>query len=181
MLGISALNDLVKSLVTISASCILDQLAIRIRESLHQTGEAEESSSTDGMDLALCVYDPETRLLQYAGAYNHLYMINNGEMTVIRADKQEIVSKYYDLKPYTNHRVQMKAGDCIYLFSDGFPDQFGGPDFKKYKYKRFREFLLSIHQEPMAEQKRLLAEEFDHWRNLHEQVDDVLVMGFRIY
>ena len=180
MLGVSSLNEIIKSMENCSAAVALDQLAYRVRESLHQTAEAEEDSSVDGMDIALCSLNPDAGILQFAGANNHLYMVRDGEMKVIKADKQDIASKYVNPRPFTNHFVDVQKDDVIYLFSDGFPDQFGGPNRKKYKYGKFRDFLLDIHQEPMSVQKALLADELDQWMGDHEQIDDVLVMGIRI-
>jgi len=180
MLGISSLNEIVKSMENCSAAVALDQLAYRVRESLHQTDEAAEDSSVDGMDIALCSLNPEAGILQFAGANNHLYLVRKGEMEVIKADKQDIASKYVNPHPFTNHFVDVQNEDVIYLFSDGFPDQFGGENRKKYKYGKFRDFLLDIHQEPMSVQKALLSDEFDRWKGDHEQIDDVLVMGIRI-
>ena len=122
-----------------------------------------------------CGYPPICR------ANNHLYIVRDGEMEVIRADKQDISSKYVNPHPFTDHSVEVQDGDVIYLFSDGFPDQFGGPDRKKYKYGKFKRFLLEIHQEPMHKQKELLLKELDGWMGDHEQIDDVLVMGVRIH
>ena len=119
--------------------------------------------------------------MQFAGANNHLYLVRNGEMEVIRADKQDIASKYVNPHLFTNHFVDVQDGDVIYLFSDGFPDQFGGVNRKKYKYGKFRNFLLDIHQEPMQKQNELLGVELDQWMGEHEQIDDVLVMGIRIH
>jgi len=180
MLGISSLNEIIKSLENCSAANLLDQLAIRVRESLHQTVEATEDSSIDGMDIALCSLHPTKGILQYAGANNHLYLIRDREIKVYKADKQDIASKYDPPLPFTNHSIVTKAGDVIYLFSDGFPDQYGGPDRKKYKYGKFRKFLLDIHEEPMQKQRELLGNEFDQWMGEHEQIDDVLVMGIQI-
>jgi serine phosphatase RsbU (regulator of sigma subunit)/streptogramin lyase len=181
MLGISSLNEIIKSMENCSAAVALDQLANRVRESLHQTDDGTEDSSVDGMDIALCSLNPEAGILQFAGANNHLYMVRNGEMEVIRADKQDIASKYVNPHPFTNHFVDVQDGDVIYLFSDGFPDQFGGESRKKYKYGKFRNFLLDIHKEPMQKQKELLGIELDQWMGEHEQIDDVLVMGIRIH
>jgi len=102
-------------------------------------------------------------------------------MEVIKADMQDISSKYVNPHPFTNHFVDVQDGDVIYLFSDGFPDQFGGADRKKYKYGKFRNFLLDIHREPMKRQRDLLWKEFDRWKGDYEQIDDVLVMGIRIH
>jgi serine phosphatase RsbU (regulator of sigma subunit) len=180
MLGISSLNEIVKSMGNCSAAFALDQLATRVRESLHQTAEVTIHSSIDGMDIALCSFNPATGLLQYAGANNNLYLVRGGEMKIYRADKQDIASKYQEPLPFTNHFIDTQAGDVIYLFSDGFPDQYGGPHRKKYKYGRFRKFLLDIHREPMQRQRELFGKELDHWMGEHEQIDDVLVMGIRI-
>ncbi len=181
MLGISSLNEIIKSMENCSAAVALDQLAYRVRASLHQTDEATEDSSVDGMDIALCNLNREAGILQFAGANNHLYLVRDGEMKVIRADKQDIASKYENPSPFTNHEVDVQPGDVIYLFTDGFPDQFGGANRKKYKYGKFRRFLLKIHREPMSRQKDLIATELDKWMGEHEQIDDVLVMGVRIH
>lgn len=181
MLGISSLNEIFKSMEDSSAGAALDLLAARVRESLHQTDEATENSSVDGMDIALCSLNPEAGILQFAGANNHLYLVRDGEMEVIRADSQDIASKYANPHPFTNHSVEVQDGDVIYLFTDGFPDQFGGKNRKKYKITNFRKFLLDIHREPMHKQRELLAEELDQWMGDYEQIDDVLVMGIKIH
>jgi serine phosphatase RsbU (regulator of sigma subunit) len=181
MLGISSLNEIIKSMENCSAAVALDQLANRVRESLHQNEEVTEDSNVDGMDISLCSLNPEAGILQFAGANNHLYLVRDGKMEVIRADKQDIASKYENPHPFTNHFVDVHDGDVIYLFSDGFPDQFGGEDRKKYKIANFRNFLLSIHREPMHRQRELLGIELETWMGDHEQIDDVLVMGIRIH
>jgi serine phosphatase RsbU (regulator of sigma subunit) len=181
MLGISSLNEIIKSMENCSAAVALDQLANRVRESLHQNEEVTEDSNVDGMDIALCSLNPEAGILQFAGANNHLYLVRDGKMEVIRADKLDISSKYENPHPFTNHFVDVHEGDVIYLFSDGFPDQFGGEDRKKYKIANFRNFLLSIHREPMHRQRELLGIELETYMGDHEQIDDVLVMGIRIH
>jgi serine phosphatase RsbU (regulator of sigma subunit) len=180
MLGVSSLNDITKAMEKCTAAEALDQLAYRVRASLHQTDEATEDSSVDGMDIALCRLDAHQGILQFAGANLHLYLVRDGKMKVIRADRQDIASKYENPLPFTNHFVDLHEGDLIYLFTDGFPDQFGGKDRKKYKYGKFRDFLLEIHHYPMARQKELLGKEFKRWMGHYEQIDDVLVMGIRI-
>ncbi len=181
MLGVSSLNDITKSMEECTAAEALAQLAYRVRASLHQTDEAAEDSSVDGMDIALCRLDADQGVLQFAGANIHLYLVRDGKMKVIRADRQDIASKYENPLPFTNHFVNVLEGDVIYLFTDGFPDQFGGKDRKKYKYGKFRNFLLDIHQDPMARQKELLGKELNRWMGNYEQIDDVLVMGIRIH
>lgn len=140
----------------------------------------------DGMDMALVALHKDQNKLEYAGANNSLYLIRNGELTEIKADKQPI--GYFDkASPFTNHEITIQKGDCIYLFSDGFVDQFGGKDDaaremggKKYKSRNFKNLLLRIHQEPMDKQKEILHEAFFSWKGELEQVDDVCVIGVRL-
>lgn len=179
MLGLSALNDIVKSLDTCTAAKIVDLLGERIKESLHQ-GEGDESSSTDGMDISLCIYNQESKTLQFAAAHNSLYIVRNGNMKIIPADRIGIGSGDNKKYQFTNNVVEIESGDILYLFSDGFPDQFGGTDGKKYKYKNFREFLMKIHKEPLIRQKWLLDEEIEVWKLGYEQVDDIMLMGVKI-
>jgi ligand-binding sensor domain-containing protein/serine phosphatase RsbU (regulator of sigma subunit) len=179
MLGLSALNDIVKSLQICKASTILNLLRDRIQESLHQVGDREKVSN-DGMDISLCILEAHTNKLQFAGAHNPLYIIQSGEIREIRADKMDIGSYLVEKQEFTNHELQCEEGDQLYLFSDGYSDQFGGPNGKKYKYQKFREFLVSIHNEPMIRQKWLLDEEIETWKGNFRQVDDILVMGIKI-
>lgn len=179
MLGLSALNDIVKSLQICTASTILNLLRDRVQESLHQ-GVDKEPVARDGMDIALCIFDGQSHKLQFAGAHNPLYIIRNGELQVIPADKTDIGSYVIDKKEFTNHEIQCEEGDQLYLFSDGYVDQFGGPKGKKYKSLKFREFLASIHNESMVRQKVLLDEEIEIWKGDFRQVDDILIMGMKI-
>lgn len=179
MLGLSALNDIVKSLDICKASTILDLLRVKIQESLHQAAESEIISN-DGMDISLGIYDPTSRMMQFSAAHNPVYLIRKGDITVIPADKTGIGGFLSEKHEFTNHSMLCEPGDQIYLFSDGFPDQFGGSSGKKYKYLRFREFLLTIHKEPMSRQKWLLDEEIENWKSSFDQVDDIMVMGIRI-
>ncbi len=179
MLGLSALNDIVKSLNSCKASIILNLLRDRILESLHQFGE-RELISNDGMDISLCILNTETNQLQFAAAHNPLYLIRNSELIVINADKVDIGSFSIEKQEFTNQEIQCEVNDQLYLFSDGFADQFGGPLGKKYKYQKFKEFLVSIHSESMQKQKWLLDQEIEEWKGSYPQVDDILLMGVRI-
>lgn len=178
MLGISALNDIARSIEEVRASLILDQLRDRIRQSLHQASD-HPASSFDGMDISLCVYETETKKLQFAGAHNPLYVMRNGNIQIIPADKQDIGSKLLEFKPFQNHTLDIEPGDSLYLFTDGFPDQFGGPQNKKYKTSRFRHFLESIQKHSMQDQATQLEIELLEWMGDYPQIDDILVMGVR--
>jgi serine phosphatase RsbU (regulator of sigma subunit) len=117
--------------------------------------------------------------MEYAGAYNPLVMIRDGEMIEYKADKMPVGKHIGEERPFTNHRIQLQKGDVIYLFSDGFPDQFGGEKGGKYKSRPFRRLLQSISSEPMEKQEQLLEKELKEWMRDIEQVDDILVMGIR--
>ena len=142
------------------------------------------------MDIALCnlrfdvsglmLNNPETiATLEYAGANNPLWLIRNNQLTEIKADKQPI-GKHFRNESYTHHQLQLQQGDTIYIFSDGYADQFGGPKGKKMMYKPFKEFLLSIQHLDMEEQQKAIANHFYQWKGDNEQVDDVCVIGVRV-
>ncbi len=134
----------------------------------------------DGMDVSLCAYDPKTRTLQWAGANNALWLIQNGALIEIKADKQPI-GKIEDSKPFTNHTFNLNEGDIIYLFTDGYADQFGGETGqKKLTRKRFKELILRIQNQPFKEQQIILEGFITNYRKEVEQVDDILVMGVEV-
>lgn len=165
-----------------------------------------DNTVRDGMDIALCALDSSTNNLQFSGAKNPVYIVRQSEnveelgfeyaeddRSILKDEKHPIYLKEFkgdshpigayvgeELKPFTLNKIELKAGDMIYIFSDGYADQFGGPDGKKYKYKTFKKFLMSISQLPVEEQKEKLIAEYDEWKRDYEQIDDVLVMGVRI-
>ena len=158
---------------------ILDALNIGVSETLHQS--ASETQSRDGMDLALCSIDFTKKELQFAGAYNPLFLIRDGQLLEYKADKFPI--GYYTgttAKPYKNNVIDLKSGDMVYVFSDGYVDQFGGPNGKKFMANRFRNLLLEICDKQVEEQKKILDTQLTDWQGTHEQVDDILVIGIKI-
>jgi serine phosphatase RsbU (regulator of sigma subunit) len=135
----------------------------------------------DGMDIAFCCIDSEGKKLEFAGANNPLYIIRNKELIVLEADKQPITaSRETQAKPFTNKTFDLQKGDCIYLFTDGYADQFGGDKGKKFLYKRFKEMLIDASTKPMAEQKSQLYHTFMNWKGTIPQIDDTLVIGIRV-
>jgi ligand-binding sensor domain-containing protein/serine phosphatase RsbU (regulator of sigma subunit) len=178
MLGVSLLNEIIASTESHTAADILNQLRINIKSTLSQTGKRNEAK--DGMDLALCIIDTDNRLLQYAGAYNPLLVISGGEMTVYKADKMPIGIHIAGERPFTNHKISIQQGDLLYMFSDGYADQFGGPEYRKFKSGNFRDLLLHIHQKPMSEQKEILEKTIEDWKGEESQIDDIMVMGIRL-
>jgi serine phosphatase RsbU (regulator of sigma subunit)/ligand-binding sensor domain-containing protein len=188
MLGSSFLNEIVTSRRLDSAGDILNRLRNKVKKSLHQKGE--EGEQKDGMDISIMIIDWDTLELQFAGAYNSLYIIRKDpeskdadeakyEIERLKADRQPI-GIYIHEKDFTNHSYQLKKGDTLYAFSDGYVDQFGGDTGGKFKSVRFKNMLLAFQDKSMEEQKHILERTFNKWKRDIDQVDDVLVMGIRI-
>jgi len=186
IIGNSLLNQTLNNLSISSASQALDFINDELKKSLNKN--TNETPLKDGMDMALCTIDFNHLYAEYAGANNPLYLVRNGELIQFNADKQAIsASSEIQSRPFLNTPIQLQKGDCLYLFTDGFADQFGGehleggrPGGKKYLYKRFKELLVDISPEPMSKQKELLSSAFESWRGPIEQVDDVLVIGIKV-
>lgn len=136
----------------------------------------------DGMDMSLCAVNMGKMELQYAGANNAVYIVRKGELIELKADKQSIGAdvEHAEVKTFTNHHFPLEKGDCVYLFTDGYADQFGGVSGKKFKYKQFHNLLKEMHHLPMKEQSRVLDARHLTWRGDLEQVDDILIIGFRV-
>ncbi|MFY9310588.1 MAG: SpoIIE family protein phosphatase [Bacteroidia bacterium] len=188
------------ALMSVIGNTILKQIINRA--TVNNAGEAlglfnkkvSETLNTikDGMDMALCIINYSKMEFQYAGANNPIYIVrrNTGdglqeslvpyELQEIKADKLAIGADSGDTKTFTNHVIQLEKGDCIYLFTDGYADQFGGPLGKKLMYKKFKETLLSIQKYSMEEQKNQLYSSFLNWKGDLDQVDDILVIGIRV-
>jgi len=177
ILGINFLNEIVNSLETIRANVILNELRGKLIKSLRQSGTKDEAR--DGMEIALCVIDFDSKKLQYSGAFRPMYLIRKKELFVIKGDRMPIGIYDENEVAFTNKEMQFKKDDIIYLFSDGYVDQIGGPDRKTFRSKKFKKLLLKIHQIPLDEQKTILEKEFNKWRSDLEQIDDIMVMGIR--
>ena len=175
----NALSRAVKEFGILDPGKILD----KVRELVLETFERSERDVKDGMDISLLVYEPSTKKAQWAGANNPLWYLRNNEQVIIGADRQP-VGRHEKIIPFTTHSLQFQTGDIIHLFTDGIPDQFGGPQTKKYKYKRLRELLLANMHTTMPEQLKLLEHDIDHWMQApggkFEQTDDMLIIGIRI-
>lgn len=158
---------------------ILDELSAGVIKSLKQTTELD--SVKDGMDIALCLIDYKSYTLHYAGAHNPLYLIRKGELTEIKADKRSVgISANSKINHFTNHSISIEKGDCLYVFSDGYVDQKGGPENVKFFYQPFKNLLVKIHTEKMREQLIILEKSFNDWKGDKGQIDDILVMGVKI-
>lgn len=178
IVGYNALNEALRT--NDDPGSILDALNKGVSKTLHNNSSMGKTTK-DGMDLALCCYDHKKKVLQYAGAYNPLYLIRDGQVSEIKADKFAIGTHYQDeSKRYTNHVIQLQDKDYVYVFSDGYADQFGGPKGKKFMYKRFRDYLLTLDGKSMLAQKEFLDNTIEEWKGPLEQIDDILVIGMHI-
>ena len=177
MIGSSQLNQIVNERGITQPAKILNHLNTGIVEALKQN----PTEVNDGMDIALCSLDLTTKKLEYAGANRPLWLIRDSEWNEIKPDKLAIGGfRLKEDMSFTNHELQLHKGDIIYLFSDGYADQFGGEDGKKMLSKRFRDKLFSMQSMIMREQEKELLSYFNNWKGTHDQVDDVLVIGIRI-
>lgn len=177
LIGANALNQIVNEKED-KPSRILDKLNKLSSEALNKSEEGIKVR--DGMDLALCAISKDMKSLEFAGANNPLYIVRDGDIIVTKADKFAIASFEDGENHYTNHEFELKKNDLIYIFSDGYADQFGGSKGKKFMYKQFRELLVSIMDKPMEKQQEMLDEKIEEWKGSFEQVDDILVIGVRI-
>ncbi len=178
MLGFTMLNQIVSTNEDLTAGEILNRLRADVKEALHQKGTMTEPH--DGMDIALCVLDTDDLTLQFSGARNPLYLIRYGELIQYSGDFMPIGhAGKLENRPFTNHLIQLQRDDMIYLFSDGFTDQFGGVSGQKFKRILFKKTLLTIHKEPLAIQEKMLQDTLSSWKLNYEQVDDILVFGIR--
>lgn len=186
MLGNSFLNDIVVENKIYKADEILNRLRSKIINALEQKGE---TGQRDGMDICLCVWNKTDNTLEYAGANNPLWVLKNSVnanntdsklLQVYKADKMPIGAYTEELKPFTSQTVQLKKGDIIYLITDGYADQFGGPKGKKFKYKTMQDMFIQYSSLPMHEQKINIDKEFENWKNGFDQIDDVSLIGVRV-
>jgi len=185
MLGVAFLNEIVGKENEVYANEILNKLRDNVVRSLNQADRLEEGQgyTKDGMDIALCVIDYPSMTLQYAGAFNPLILIRDDGLMEIRADRMPVAySDAHGNKQFTNNLIPLFPKDCLYMFSDGFADQFGGYEEKSKKYsgKRLKATLLSVYELSMTEQEAFMAQSYDEWKGSNEQIDDVLLVGIRI-
>jgi serine phosphatase RsbU (regulator of sigma subunit) len=178
MLGISFLEEIVNYREITDSGKILDELRNEVQRALRQKGTREEAK--DGMDISLCVIDSKKKTIQFSGAYNNLYFIRDNELIEYPADRMPIAIFDRADSDFKRHNIDTLPGDVIYMFSDGYADQFGGPNCKKFKYATFKALLLEIHKLPMAKQKLRLEKEFYEWKGTNTQVDDVLILGLKL-
>ncbi len=173
-IGFTSLNKIIIEQGIYTPSAILDRLNEEVAITLHQKGE---DIVNDGMDISLVCYTPGTRVLEYAGAFNPLIIARKGEIIEVKADRFAIGRATGREKTFTNHELQLEKGDTCYLFSDGYADQFGGTDGKKFKISALKELLAGIGDLETDRQKEILDRTFEEWKINQDQIDDVLIVG----
>jgi serine phosphatase RsbU (regulator of sigma subunit) len=178
IMGISFLNEIANNKDVNTAAEALNHLRHNVITSLNREGSVTDTK--DGMDISLCVFDFKNMMMQFAGAYNPLYMIRQGELAVIKADRMPIGIHERDSSPFTNMEFSIHKGDVFYILSDGYIDQFGGQEGKKFMTKQFKDLIQKIHDKPMLEQKEILWQTILEWRGEIEQVDDIIIIGVRV-
>jgi serine phosphatase RsbU (regulator of sigma subunit) len=179
LMGHNLLNQAIQERHLTSPSDILDYLNTGIQQTLNQY--KKEGELRDGMDIVLCVFERNSKRLMYAGAINPLYIVRNDELIQLKGNRFSIGS-YYDqkLRPFSLQEFELQEGDLLYLFTDGFADQFGGDSDRKLSHRRFRELLLSLQNMPMHAQREVLNNQLEAWMGGVAQTDDVCVLGIRI-
>jgi len=179
IIGFNGLNQIVNEYNYTKPADILTHLNKSISNTLKQ--HVEDSKIRDGMDVAICSIDLDNNKLEFAGAFSPLFILRNNEVLKFKGDKHPI-GNFVGVEEYefTNNEIDLLPEDKIYIFSDGFVDQFGGPNGKKLKYNYFRQLLLDNHKKPMPEQKEKINEFFEAWRTGFEQIDDVCIIGVAV-
>lgn len=174
MLGITFLHEAVKHREVTKASEILEILRSHIKDTFSSFG----SQNASGLDIALCVIDTENGNMQFAGAYNPLLIIRNNELIQYKATRNPI-GNYPKEKDFENNEIQLQKDDLFYIFSDGYPDQFGGESRKKFTMKRFKDLLMKNHKLSLPKQKEAIEQNLLEWQNDNEQVDDIILIGVK--
>ncbi len=176
MLGMSILNEVVENTTIRTAAEILESMRTHIKLSLRQSKELE--SQDDGIDMALCIFSKKTLEMQFAGANNGIYLIRDNQIHVYSATLNP-VGIYFREIPFKNNIIQLQSGDSIYLYSDGFIDQFGGEDGRRFMSQNFKTMILENSAQPMSIQKTIFEKVLQNWQGNGRQIDDISLMGIR--
>ena len=179
IVGFNQLNYVVTVMKARKAATILDELNKGVITALNEN--TSDGSIKDGMDMALCIFNFKTMKAEFAGANNPLFLIRDNNLIKYKGDKFPI-GAFEGSRPqlFNNNEINLAKGDCIYLFSDGYADQFGGPEDKKFMYWRLEELLMEIHHQPPESQKEMLKTRLTEWKGNNDQVDDILIIGIKL-
>lgn len=158
-----------------------DQVLITMNRELESAFFKEESGKAlikDGIEMGICIIDSKTRVMEFSGAFLPVYIVRDDKLIEIKGDKKNVIQSFA-MVSFNRSTFTLQEGDILYLFSDGYADQFGGPENKKFMYRRLRHILLTISKYPLADQQRILDETIVSWMEGHEQIDDMMILGVR--
>ncbi len=178
MLGVAILNEIVNKSYKDGPGEILSQLSEKVKKVLHQSGGDSMEDIREGMDMVLLKINKEEKLIEFAGAKNPVYIVHEGDITIYKGDKSPI-GYFSKGTPFTTQSIQIENGDSMYMFSDGYADQLGGDEMKKFLSKRFKKLLIDIEPLPMEQRKEKMLQNYNDWKGNYSQVDDVMVMGIK--
>lgn len=177
MIGLQTLDRIIHEAIATQPGEILNILSREIETTFNRDHD-DSYAVKDGMDISICVIDKSDRHLEFAGAFLPVYLLRDGNLTEVKGDKYVIGRSSAD-EIFTTHHIDLQDDDTLYLFTDGYVDQFGGSENKKFMNRRFRYLLLTIHKYSMADQRTILADNITTWMGSNEQVDDIMVLGFK--
>jgi serine phosphatase RsbU (regulator of sigma subunit) len=177
IMGLNIINNVFHTEESVSPALLMQRIDQRLDRMLSRKNGSKIMN--DGMDVSIFSLDRTKNILEYCSANNTIYLIRNGSFIELPSEKYFIGSNTKG-KEFIPQQVQVQSGDCVYLCTDGFADQFGGENGKKFSRRRLKELLLSVHNEPMEDQKKIIASVFKTWAGGLEQTDDVLLMGMEI-
>jgi PAS domain S-box-containing protein len=178
LIGINFLNQIIINEEIIKPNEILNKLRKNVSTSLNKFNK--EVITRDGMDISIIVLDKDKKKLEYAGAMSTMYINRKKEIIELSGDKMPIGYDEFINEKYTAHQIDLEENDTLYLFTDGYPDQFGGKNNKKFKYSNFKELFKQISDQPLNYQKELISNTYVEWKGINEQVDDILIIGLKI-
>lgn len=177
MIGLELLQKIINEMKVDES----DQILLTLNRELESAFFKEESGKAmikDSIEMSICVIDRYTMDMEFSGAFLPVYIVRDDRLIEIKGDKQNVVQSFAEVS-FNRSSFRLQEGDILYLFSDGYADQFGGPDNKKFMYRRLRHILLTISKYPLSDQKRILDETITAWMQEYEQIDDMMVMGIR--
>jgi serine phosphatase RsbU (regulator of sigma subunit) len=177
MIGLEILQKIINESHTEHSEQILDELNKEL-ESAFNREEASDFAIKDGMEMSICIINKHTREMEYSGAFLPVYIARDEKLLELKGDKINVGQSIKDVY-FNRHTEKIEPGDIIYLFSDGYADQFGGPENKKFMYRRLRHLLVTISKFPMGDQCRILEETIMSWMSETDQIDDIMIMGFK--
>ncbi len=180
IIGVELLRNITNNQGVNDAAEILNRLNIGVTQTFSKEFLEDSALVKDGMDVAFCIIDKENNILQYSGAFSNLYLIRDSKITEIKGNRYSVgMGNNTERQLFSSHYIPIQPEDMLYIFTDGYADQFGGPENKKYKFRRFRHLLLNIHKFPLETQRQYIEDSILEWKGNNEQVDDILIIGIK--